>query len=523
MSELIDSLTEALRAHPEATPLRLHLAELLLNEGQRDRAISELGAVLGKDPANAQAQNLLRQALGAGSAVAAERSDAPTDATEAEPEHLAQTQADTQTPAEDHGALAAQLDQFDWGKLEREVGVDVAPPFITDGSGFDALSSEAEQARRDDRMGGDGPMPKGSHPEAGPRSEPDSGLDENGFIVVGDGEDPKFFEEPQPERIKLADVGGLEQVKNRLRLAFLEPMRNPEIAKAYGKSLRGGLLLYGPPGTGKTYLARAIAGELDAKFLSITIADILDGIMGESEKNVRRIFDRARDLAPCVLFIDELDSLGGKRSGYSNMGWMRNVVNQMLQEMDGVGSNNDGVFILAATNHPWDVDNALLRPGRFDRIVLVTAPDPEARAAILKSAFKDRPIAGIDLDEAVAATHGFSGADLTHLATTAAELAMSDSITSVELRPIGMQDLRATLAEVKPSTGPWLQSARNVVDFANADGSYDDLKNYLEAKQKGSNSIQRMASCISCTHDCSLRHSERAVRRRHGAHSRFRT
>ncbi len=155
--------------------------------------------------------------------------------------------------------------------------------------------------------------------------------------------------------------------------------------------------------------------------------------------------------------------------------------------------------------------------------MLVTAPGPEARAAILKSAFKDRPIAGIDLDEAVAATHGFSGADLTHLATTAAELAMSDSITSGELRPIGMQDLRATLAEVKPSTGPWLQSARNVVDFANADGRYDDLKNYLEAKQKGSNSIQRMASFISCTHDCSLRHSERAVRRRHGAHSRFRT
>lgn len=483
MSELIDSLTEALRANPEATPLRLHLAELLLAENQTSRAISELGTVLGKDPANPEAQALLRRALSANGSGPAESTDAAADTAQSE---TTAEPTPNPAPAEHRSYAAAQLDQFDWGKHEHELGVDVAPPFITDGSGFDALSPEAEQARREDRMGGDGPTARGADPDSNPApgSDPDSGLDENGYIVIRDGEDPKFFEEPQPERITLADVGGLEQVKNRLRLAFLEPMRNPEIAKAYGKSLRGGLLLYGPPGTGKTYLARAIAGELDAKFLSITIADILDGIMGESEKNVRRIFDRARELAPCVLFIDELDSLGGKRSGYSNMGWMRNVVNQMLQEMDGVGSNNDGVFILAATNHPWDIDNALLRPGRFDRIVLVTAPDPEARAAILKFSFKDRPIAGIDLDEAVAATHGFSGADLTHLVATAAELAMSDSITSGELRPIEMRDVRQALEEVKPSTGPWLQSARNVVDFANADGRYDDLKHYLEAEQK---------------------------------------
>ncbi|MFV0426751.1 MAG: ATP-binding protein [Beutenbergiaceae bacterium] len=239
-----------------------------------------------------------------------------------------------------------------------------------------------------------------------------------------------FFEEPQPEVITLAAVGGLSEVKERLRLAFLEPMSNPEIAKAYGKSLRGGLLLYGPPGTGKTYLAKAVAGELGARFLTVTVADILDGVMGESEKNVRWVFDRARELAPCVLFIDELDSLGGKRSGYSNLGWMRNVVNQLLQEMDGVGTSNDGVFLLAATNHPWDVDSALLRPGRFDRMVLVTPPDPEARAVILKLALKDRPISGINLDQIAELTQGFTAADLTHLVLSASERAMSDSIAS---------------------------------------------------------------------------------------------
>ncbi len=479
MSELITSLSEALRANPQATPIRLHLAELLLDDGQADRAISELGTILGQDPTNPKAQELLRRALGGLAPAAQEVADHSGEATpeaSSEGRTAEAAPATTETRPTELQRLPMETDGVDWAKLEREVGVDIAPPFVTDGSGFakleptDAAASSTHTPEAEDN--------DATH------STEDSGLNEDGFITIREGEDAKFFEEPEPVRVTLADVGGLEQVKNRLRLAFLEPMRNPEIAKAYGKSLRGGLLLYGPPGTGKTYLARAIAGELDAKFLSITIADILDGVMGESEKNVHRIFNRARDLAPCVLFIDELDSLGGKRSGYSNMGWMRNVVNQMLQEMDGVGSDNDGVFILAATNHPWDIDNALLRPGRFDRIVLVTAPDPEARASILKYSFKDRPIAGIDLDEAVAATHGFSGADLTHLVASAAERAMSDSISTGELRPIDMNDLRFALSEVKPSTGPWLQSARNVVDFANADGRYDDLKSYLEAEQK---------------------------------------
>ncbi len=282
--------------------------------------------------------------------------------------------------------------------------------------------------------------------------------------------------------ITLADVGGLDDVKARLRTSFLDPMRNPEIAKAYGKTLRGGLLLYGPPGTGKTYIARAVAGELGARFISVSVADVLDGIMGESEKNVQRLFERARAASPTVIFIDELDALGGKRTGSGSIHWMRTVINQLLQEMDGVGAQNDGIFLLAATNHPWEVDPAFLRPGRFDRMVLVTAPDAPARAAILRAALADRPIAGIDLDEIVTRTEGFSGADLSHVATTASERAMSDSLATGELRPIGMTDIRAALDEIRPSTGPWLASARNVVEFANLDGRYDVLRDYLKAQ-----------------------------------------
>lgn len=428
MSELIDSLRAAVRANPDSVPLALHLAELLLDDDQRELAIAELGGVLSRDPGNAQALELMHRAVGAG-AVGSSASAVPSRETAASP-----VAEGTAVPGSEERTAA----EIDWATLEREVGVDVAPPFVNGGSDGLALIHDAE---------------------------------------VG------FFEEPQPERTTLADVGGLDVVKERLRVAFLEPMRNPQIAKAYGKSLRGGLLLYGPPGTGKTYLAKAVAGELRARFLTVTVADILDGVIGQSEKNVHRVFERARELAPCVLFIDELDSIGGKRSGYSNVGWMRNVVNQLLQELDGVGSENDGVFVLAATNHPWDVDNALLRPGRFDRVVLVTPPDAGARAAILTHALRHRPISGIDIERAVEATEGFSGADLAHLAASAAERAMTDSIASGELRPITMRDLLDALTHVKPSTGAWMQSARNVVEFANVDGRYDELQSYLDAEQ----------------------------------------
>jgi SpoVK/Ycf46/Vps4 family AAA+-type ATPase len=162
---------------------------------------------------------------------------------------------------------------------------------------------------------------------------------------------------------------------------------------------------------------------------------------------------------------------------------MRNVVNQLLMEMDGFETNNDGLFILAATNHPWDVDSALKRPGRFDRMVLVLPPDEPAREAILGVHLRGRPIEGIDLDELVSKTHGFSGADLQHLVATAAEAAMMDSIKKGTVRPVNMRDMRSALSEVKPSISPWLQSAKSVVNFGNASGEYDELVDYLKVEK----------------------------------------
>ena len=191
--------------------------------------------------------------------------------------------------------------------------------------------------------------------------------------------------------VRLADVGGMEEVKQRLELAFLGPMRNPQLARAFGASMSGGLLLYGPPGCGKTFIARAVAGELGARFFPVGISDVLDMWVGSSERNLAEMFAAARRAAPCVLFFDEVDALGQKRSHLTHSSSMRNTVNQLLSEMDSLGNRNDGVFVLAATNHPWDVDPALRRPGRFDRMLLVLPPDAAARAAILAYHLRERP------------------------------------------------------------------------------------------------------------------------------------
>ncbi|MGH3794721.1 MAG: AAA family ATPase [Pseudonocardiaceae bacterium] len=291
-------------------------------------------------------------------------------------------------------------------------------------------------------------------------------------------------EDVQRPAVRLDDVGGMTEVKRRLELALLGPMRNPELARAFGKSVRGGLLLYGPPGCGKTFLARAVAGELGARFYPVGISDVLDMYVGASERNLREVFDVARRNAPCVLFFDEIDAIGQKRSHLRHSSSMRNTVNQLLTELDSVHGDNNGVFVLGATNHPWDVDSALRRPGRFDRMLLVLPPDPAARDAILRYHLRDRPLADLDLPAVVRATTDFSGADLAHLCESATERALAESITTGSVRPVTMSDLQAALREVRPSTGPWFATARNVATFANSDGSYDDLVNYLKARKR---------------------------------------
>jgi len=301
-------------------------------------------------------------------------------------------------------------------------------------------------------------------------------------VAQQEGESTPWWEVEWPN-LRLKDVGGMEQVKRRLDIAFLAPMRNPELRKAYGKSLRGGLLLYGPPGCGKTFIARAVAGELGARFLGIGLSDVLDMWFGNSERRLHEIFQHARRSAPCVVFFDELDAIGQKRANLQGAGSMRNVVNQLLAEMDGIGPDNEGVFLLGATNHPWDVDSALLRPGRFDRMALVLPPDEPARVAVLEHHLKGKPATAVDLHAIASKTEGFSGADLAHLCESATELAMEESVTSGKVRSLTTADFGQALRQVKPSTRGWFETARNFVLFANQSGTYDDLQQYMRSKK----------------------------------------
>ena len=278
--------------------------------------------------------------------------------------------------------------------------------------------------------------------------------------------------------LRLADVAGMEDVKRQLELSFLGPLRNPELGKTYGMSLQGGLLLYGPPGCGKTHVARAVAGELGARFLSVGLTDVLDMWMGESESNLKQVFDLAREKAPCVVFLDEVDALGQRRSHLKHSA-MRSVVVSLLAELDGGGGRNDGVYVLAATNHPWDVDPAFRRPGRLDRMLLVLPPDLKARRAIAAMSFRDRPTENLNLDWLAHRSEGFSGADVAHLCRAASELAMEEAVAAGETRPIGMAHVKHALKEVRQSTEAWFETARNFALYANDGGIYDDLLSYL--------------------------------------------
>jgi len=425
---VLDSLRRAVEAMPDDVPLRLHLATMLLSGGQRDEAIRHVGAILQRDPGNAAALALLREPPAPAEAAA----QPPAGATDISAERSV-VRPPSAGPAPSNGGAAP----YDWSQAEDELR-DVLPAmFVGDAPGADSASAPASaEAAYDAEQAG----------------------------------------------LSLADVAGMTEVKQRLEAAFLAPMRNPDLRRLYGKSLRGGLLLYGPPGCGKTFIARAVAGELGAKFIAVSFADIIDMFVGQSERNIHELFEIARRNAPCVLFLDEVDAIGQKRSQLRHTP-MRSAVNQLLLELDDISGNNEGVFLLAATNHPWDVDSALRRPGRFDRTLLVLPPDAAAREGVFRYHLRERPVAGIDLARLARQTDGYSGADIAHICETAAERALLDSVHRGEPRMIGLGDLEAAIGEVKPSLGAWFDTARNVALFANEGGTYDDLAAYLRKRR----------------------------------------
>ena len=311
-----------------------------------------------------------------------------------------------------------------------------------------------------------------------PQSEPpaEEGASTPIMERAGSGGDPAEWEDPDTT---LDDVAGMEHVKERLELVVFGPARRPDLAEAFGRAGRGGLLLWGPPGCGKTFLARAVAGHLGVSFGSVGIEAVLDQWLGGSERNLAALFARARATPPCVLFLDEVDAIGQRRSRLRSE-HLRTVMSQLLVELDGVDRDNRGLFVIAASNLPWDVDPALRRPGRLDRSVFVPPPDAEARARILVDRVYKVPLATIDVTSVVSLTAGYSGADVAHVADTAAELALAESIKGDEIVPVGQDHLERAVAQVQPSISDWVATARNAATWADDESLFGPFLEWLE-------------------------------------------
>ncbi|HWZ89711.1 MAG TPA: AAA family ATPase [Polyangiaceae bacterium] len=289
---------------------------------------------------------------------------------------------------------------------------------------------------------------------------------------------------PPTARVLFADVGGLGEVKRQIEKRIILPFTKPSLFQRFKKRAGGGILLYGPPGCGKTLLARATAGECGAQFFNVAISDVLDMYIGESERKLRAIFDKARASTPAVLFFDELEALAGKRQ-YSREATSSKLVSQFLSEMDGFSQNNKGVLILGATNVPWAVDPAFRRPGRFDRVLFVPPPDRDARVAILQRLLDARPtVPGLDVRRIAESSSGFSGADLENIVETASDEAIEESLNTGKESPISAVHLETARAEVKPTTLEWLTTARNYARYSNEAGQYDDVLEFLRKHGK---------------------------------------
>ncbi len=249
-------------------------------------------------------------------------------------------------------------------------------------------------------------------------------------------------------RVTWEDVGGLEDVKQEVIEAVEWPLKYPEKFRKFGIKPPKGVLLYGPPGTGKTLIAKAVANESEANFISVKGSELLSKWLGESEKAVRKIFRKARQVAPCIIFFDEIDAIAQMRGIDEGSRAVERVVNQLLTEMDGL-EELEGVIVIGATNRPDIIDPALLRPGRFDRLVYVRPPDKKSRYAIFKIHTRNMPLADdVDLEELAELTEGYVGADIEAVCREAVMLALRENINAEKVE---MRHFYEAIKKIKPS------------------------------------------------------------------------
>jgi len=433
MGDPIETLRQAVSLSPENAPLRRHLGDLLAAAGRHEEAVEEYREALALDPSDELRLSLARAFLSLGrtgeAAVLVDvvLEDGPSAAALALRSRLLLNEGDLDGARDAYRQAVA-------------VDVELADPELAD-----LLVAPEDAADRIE------PEPSTPSAEANDRDR---------------------------TVITFADVGGMEDVKEQIRLKIIHPFQHPELYAAYGKRAGGGVLLYGAPGCGKTHIARATAGELGSSFLWIGLEDVLSMVFSESEQNLHELFEQARRSAPCVVFFDEVDALGARRSDLRTSPG-RQLINQFLAELDGVATENEGILFLAATNAPWHVDDAFRRPGRFDRVVFVPPPDRDARREILRIHLEGRLQEEIDLTRLADRTKEYSGADLQSIVDVAVEAKLASAMRDGVPRPLTTDDLLAAARKRKPTTAEWFQTARNYALHANQAGSYDAVLEYL--------------------------------------------
>lgn len=290
--------------------------------------------------------------------------------------------------------------------------------------------------------------------------------------------DPFFINLCTPDT-NFSEVGGLEDIKERVRMKFIYPSNNRNLFAKFNRRAGGGLLLYGPPGCGKTMAARAAAGESGSRFVEISLADLPGKYPGGGARHIRRLFDAARSNSPSVVFIDDIDALGARRSTTASA-TATGLLNALLGEMDGASSENDGVLVIGASNFPWAIDGALLRPGRFDQTIFVPPPDTDSRRAIFEILLRDIPTTGIDVAELVATTDKFSGADLRAAVDAAVETAIATEMRTGEDTRLSQEMLRSAVRSARPTTLEWLAQATGDCDRNKRADVYPALASYLK-------------------------------------------
>jgi SpoVK/Ycf46/Vps4 family AAA+-type ATPase len=444
--DAINDLIEAVSVSPENLPLRKMLAERLLRAGRAQEAEKHLLEAVRLSKGNADMKLALARAY---------RAQGKTSQAVVVLEEL--VQGPSPTPTADVLYARVLLDEDRYEK-----------------AGFYYRRAiEADASLADERLG------ELLDPEEDAESRNPFIDDEGRMLNLRD--DAEFAEldlDIERPRIDFGDVGGMESVKDEIRMKIVHPLQHADLYQAYGKAVGGGILMYGPPGCGKTYLARATAGEVEADFLCVGLDEILDMYIGNSERKLHAVFEQARRNAPCVLFFDEVDALGAKRSDMRTSAG-RMVINQFLSELDGAQHSNDGLLILAATNAPWHLDAALRRPGRFDRVIFVPPPDAPARAEILRLHLAGKPCQDdVDLQAIAAKTAGFSGADLKSLVDVAVEAKLAEAMRDGAPVPLSTRDLRKAARRVRAVSGEWFATARNYAMYANENGMYDDVLKY---------------------------------------------